>query len=162
LTVTDQRNGTGTASATVIVSAQGLCGNGQIDPGEACDGGACCTGTCQFAASGTICRPAAGVFDVAVTCSGTSAACPPDGNAPDGRPGTDGIASTTHGCASGARVTTPNGPRAAAASATSGVCEHPPRSYTTWPTNPGPAIVAGGRPASVELGVKFQSDVAGL
>jgi hypothetical protein len=31
-----------------------------------------------------------------------------------------------------------------------------------WPSNPVPAIVDGGDPQSVELGVKFQSDVAGF
>src|SRR5262245_8012090 len=30
-----------------------------------------------------------------------------------------------------------------------------------WPTNPTPAIIDGGDPAAVSLGVKFQSDVAG-
>ena len=31
-----------------------------------------------------------------------------------------------------------------------------------WPSNPVPAIVDGGDPASVELGVKFKSDAAGF
>src|SRR5262249_2526436 len=34
-------------------------------------------------------------------------------------------------------------------------------SFTIWPSNPVPAIVDGGAPGEVELGVKFQSDVAG-
>src|SRR5262245_31272951 len=34
-------------------------------------------------------------------------------------------------------------------------------SFTIWPSNPVPAIVDGGDPGAVELGVKFQSDVAG-
>src|SRR5262245_42321445 len=72
LTVTDQR--TGTASRTV--TATGLCGNGKIDPGEACDGGPCCTGGCQFAGAGAVCRPAAGLCDVAENCTGSSATCP--------------------------------------------------------------------------------------
>src|SRR5262249_23018155 len=33
--------------------------------------------------------------------------------------------------------------------------------FTIWPSNPVPAIVDGGDPGAVELGVKFQSDVAG-
>jgi PKD repeat protein len=162
LTVTDQRDGVAATSATVIASAQGLCGNGQIDPGEACDGGACCTGTCQFAASGTVCRPAAGMCDVAETCSGTSAACPPDASAPDGTACSDGIACTTDVCVSGVCVSTSNCPTGDTCNATTGACDDPPSSYTIWPTNPVPAIVDGGDPASVELGVKFQSDVAGL
>src|SRR5262245_11827339 len=34
-------------------------------------------------------------------------------------------------------------------------------SFTIWPSNPVPAIVDGGDPGAVELGVKFQADVAG-
>ena len=78
LTVTDQRNGTATKSLTLIVTATGQCGNGQIDPGEACDGGPCCTGGCQFAGAGAVCRPATGLCDVAETCTGSSATCPAD------------------------------------------------------------------------------------
>ena len=59
LTVTDQQNGTATKSLTLIVTATGQCGNGHIDPGEAC-GGACCTGGCQFASAGAVCRSATG------------------------------------------------------------------------------------------------------
>jgi membrane dipeptidase len=55
-----------------------LCGNGQIDPGEECDGGLCCTPSCTVAATGTVCRAANGTCDVAETCSGTSATCPAD------------------------------------------------------------------------------------
>ncbi|HEY3353694.1 MAG TPA: LamG-like jellyroll fold domain-containing protein [Polyangia bacterium] len=55
-----------------------LCGNGTVEPGEACDD-VCCSTTCTgFAAAGTVCRPAAGLCDVAETCTGTSAACPAD------------------------------------------------------------------------------------
>jgi len=128
LTVTDQRNGVGTATVTVIASASGWCGNGQIDPGEACDGGACCTGTCQFAASGTICRPAAGMCDVAETCSGTSATCPPDATAPDGTTCSDGIACTNDVCVSGVCVSTSNCPTGDTCNATTGACDDPPSS----------------------------------
>jgi len=55
-----------------------VCGNGIVEPGEQCDGGPCCTPTCQFASSGTVCRPAAGECDVEETCTGSSAACPAD------------------------------------------------------------------------------------
>ncbi|HKA28556.1 MAG TPA: DUF4082 domain-containing protein, partial [Candidatus Binatia bacterium] len=34
-------------------------------------------------------------------------------------------------------------------------------SFMIWPSNPIPAIVDGGDPGAVELGVKFRSDVAG-
>ncbi|HYC00902.1 MAG TPA: hypothetical protein VEC57_17345 [Candidatus Limnocylindrales bacterium] len=59
------------------------CGNGTVEPGEDCETGACCnTSTCRFQPAATTCRGAAGVCDVAETCSGTSAACPADALAP--------------------------------------------------------------------------------
>ena len=89
------------------------CGNGIVEHGEDCDcGGAegcagnsccnpttckfntgavcdpsnegCCTGSCQFQASGTICRPSTGQCDPQETCSGTNATCPADQTSPDG------------------------------------------------------------------------------
>src|SRR5438046_7052117 len=61
------------------------CGDGTTDSGEDCDLGAgngtpgsCCTAFCQFASSATVCRAAAGVCDVAESCTGTSATCPAD------------------------------------------------------------------------------------
>ena len=66
------------AQVSGTVTGVGQCGNGQVDAGEACDGGACCTSGCQFAASATVCRAAAGTCDQAETCSGSSAACPAD------------------------------------------------------------------------------------
>jgi hypothetical protein len=63
------------------------CGNGTVEPPtEQCDLGSalngasssCCTATCQYRAGGEECHPAAGVCDIAETCSGTSNACPGD------------------------------------------------------------------------------------
>ncbi len=61
------------------------CGNGTTDPGEDCDQGGlngdptvCCTVECVFVTAGTDCRAAAGVCDVAETCTGGSGACPAD------------------------------------------------------------------------------------
>jgi hypothetical protein len=85
------------------------CGNGILEPGEECDPGAsgsscctsecklrsgavcdptnfaCCTDSCQFAASSVVCRPAVNEqCDTAETCSGSSATCPTDVHANDG------------------------------------------------------------------------------
>ena len=65
------------------------CGNNVLEAGEACDdgntiGGDCCSSICLFEASGTVCRTAAGVCDVAETCTGTSSPCPADAKSPSG------------------------------------------------------------------------------
>ena len=61
------------------------CGDGVVDSPEQCDlGGAngaatsCCTAACTFRGAGLTCRTAAGVCDLADTCTGASATCPAD------------------------------------------------------------------------------------
>ncbi len=56
-----------------------VCGNGIVEAGEDCDGGDCCTQTCQFAAAGTTCRAASDLCDAGEACTGASADCPLDG-----------------------------------------------------------------------------------
>jgi cysteine-rich repeat protein len=73
----------------VQAPAAGVCGDGTVDPGEACDDGNtadgdCCSSTCQLESAGTVCREATGACDVAETCTGTSAACPADAYQPSG------------------------------------------------------------------------------
>jgi len=60
---------------------------------DQCDG----TGACTHPPGnpGTVCRAAAGSCDVAETCTGMSAACPPDGFETDGTPCSDGNACTS-------------------------------------------------------------------
>ncbi len=72
----DQLNQQALCAVTIQVSSS--CGNGIVEPaaGEQCDGGDCCTAGCQFATG--VCRPAAGTCDVAESCTGQSADCPPD------------------------------------------------------------------------------------
>ncbi len=61
----------------------GSCGDGLVDSGEACDdgnrvAGDCCSASCELEPAGTVCRPAAGLCDVAETCAGDGTACPAD------------------------------------------------------------------------------------
>jgi hypothetical protein len=44
----------------VFAQRFGLCGNHRVDPGEQCDGGGCCTSTCQLKPNGTACDDANG------------------------------------------------------------------------------------------------------
>ena len=67
----------------VEVIVQDLCGNGDPNPGEACDTGvlngtlgSCCTTTCQLRAHDEVCRPAVGVCDENDVCTGDSPVCP--------------------------------------------------------------------------------------
>lgn len=49
-----------------------LCGNGQVDPGEQCDGGQCCSPEdCQFLGTDNICNAFTGA-----TCVGSTDVCP--------------------------------------------------------------------------------------
>jgi MYXO-CTERM domain-containing protein len=54
------------------------CGNGSLTDCRACSvaAGALVDGTCAATVAGTICRPAAGLCDVAETCNGTATTCP--------------------------------------------------------------------------------------
>lgn len=102
-----------TNNKDVVTITGSQCGNGIVEAGEDCDcGGAsgcgsnsccdattckftsgsvcdpsneqCCTGQCQYASSGTICRASTGVCDPAETCSGLVGDCPTDQKAVDG------------------------------------------------------------------------------
>jgi len=55
-----------------------VCGNGIVESGEQCDGGSCCTSTCTFQSSSTVCRSSAGACDIAEHCTGSSSLCPAD------------------------------------------------------------------------------------
>src|SRR5437773_9096337 len=73
------------AADIATYKADSLCGNGILDAGEDCDQGAsngtagsCCSASCRFVTSGTVCRAAANECDLADTCTGSSATCPAD------------------------------------------------------------------------------------
>eukprot|EP01114_Cavostelium_apophysatum_P005234 TRINITY_DN15_c0_g1_i4.p1 TRINITY_DN15_c0_g1~~TRINITY_DN15_c0_g1_i4.p1 ORF type:complete len:1108 (+),score=287.35 TRINITY_DN15_c0_g1_i4:71-3394(+) len=64
--------------APIVTLPPVVCGNGIIESGEQCDGGDCCTSSCTFKSSGTLCRGSSGACDVAEYCSGTNFVCPAD------------------------------------------------------------------------------------
>ncbi|KAI0407884.1 zinc metalloprotease mde10 [Xylaria palmicola] len=112
----------------VVTITGSQCGNGIVEQGEDCDCGGdtgcqgnpccnpstckftsnsvcdpaneeCCTGQCQFASNGTVCRTSSGTCDPQETCSGISGACPADTKAPDGQ--SCGTSGSGLKCASG-------------------------------------------------------------
>lgn len=53
-----------------------VCGNGIVEPGEACEAGLCCD-NCQLAPLFTVCRQPVHACDHPETCTGSSRLCPP-------------------------------------------------------------------------------------
>ena len=71
------------------------CGNGVVEAGEACDGGGCCTDSCQIASAGSVCRASAdATCDTAETCDGGSDTCPADAWVANGTVCDDGDGAT--------------------------------------------------------------------
>jgi cysteine-rich repeat protein len=71
-------------SANVSACISGpFCGDGVVDAGEACDdgnkiAGDCCSSTCAYESTATVCRAPAGPCDAPEMCTGTSSGCPVD------------------------------------------------------------------------------------
>src|SRR5437762_6094609 len=86
--------------------ADSNCGNGTVDAGEDCDlgaangtAGSCCSASCRFVTSGTVCRAAVNECDLAESCTGTSETCPADAGKAAGTACTDdGNPCTTDVC----------------------------------------------------------------
>src|SRR5438094_130693 len=114
--------------------ADSNCGNGSVDSGEDCDqgpsngtAGSCCSASCRFQPSTTVCRAAANECDVADSCTGSSATCPADtvkaaGTActDDGNPCTTDLCDGTAGAPA---CTHPAGNAGAACRAAAGECD---------------------------------------
>jgi hypothetical protein len=88
---------TDVAPNTGYVSTTACCGNGRVDAGEDCDGGACCSSTCTFA-DGATCTDddqctVSDVCSATGTCAGTTRDCD------DGDPCYDDGCEPTSGCA---------------------------------------------------------------
>ena len=118
---------TSLTTAKQVITLQ-MCGNGIVEAGEDCDPGIgsnstccdvstckfkngavcdpdsspCCTGSCAFAPTTQVCRPAKDAqCDTAEMCTGTSATCPPDVFSPNGKScGSDGLACASGQCTS--------------------------------------------------------------
>ena len=77
--------GISSTTAWSFTTIGATCGDGIVGGSEACDEGAnngasgyCCASDCTFRAFGTSCRAAASMCDIAESCSGSAATCPPD------------------------------------------------------------------------------------
>ena len=73
----------------VSYTTPAVCGNGQVEGTEQCDdgntsNGDCCSSTCQYELSSTVCKASGGVCDPVETCTGSSATCPADAVRPNG------------------------------------------------------------------------------
>jgi choice-of-anchor A domain-containing protein/fibro-slime domain-containing protein len=80
-TFQNERHTTGSTfkmTTDLVLAPSSVCGNGVIESGEQCDGGSCCTTSCTFSSSSSVCRPSAGSCDVPETCTGSSSTCPSD------------------------------------------------------------------------------------
>ena len=88
-TVVIANNGVGALSVMALNHAAAqvtVCGDGTLGAGEQCDDGGtlpgdCCSETCQFESSATVCRASIAVCDLAETCDGAGS-CAPNGFAP--------------------------------------------------------------------------------
>jgi hypothetical protein len=95
------------AGASVSPSADfevvlAVCGNDIVEPGEECDGGACCTSSCEFESAATVCNAGSGdLCDPDELCTGSSVDCPADTIAPATticRPGSGDICDPDESC----------------------------------------------------------------
>src|SRR5205809_226076 len=120
-------------TATTAQGAELLLGAiGVADAGEDCDQGAsngtagsCCSASCRFVTSGTICRAAANACDVAESCTGSSATCPADAVKAAGTACTDDGNPCTSDVCDGTSVTCthPAGNAGAVCRAAAGECD---------------------------------------
>jgi hypothetical protein len=110
-TIADKAGASVTPSADFEVLIA-VCGNSNVEPGEECDGGACCTGTCEFASAAVVCNTGSGdLCDPDELCTGSSAACPNDNIAPPTtscRPGSGDLCDPDESCTGNPGQACPN------------------------------------------------------
>ncbi|TMA61940.1 MAG: hypothetical protein E6J69_19665, partial [Deltaproteobacteria bacterium] len=137
------------------------CGNGIVDPGEQCDGGACCSASCTFLPATTVCRAAAGDCDLAETCTGVSNACPADASKAAGTTCTDDGNPCTLDVCDGASTTCrhPAGNAGAVCRPAASPCDLAEACDGTSATCPADAFAAAGTPCR---GAAGECDVAEL
>jgi CSLREA domain-containing protein len=129
---------------------QSVCGNGVVEPGEACDSASPCCAACQFASPQTVCRAATDVCDAAELCTGESESCPADAVQPASTQcrGAAGVCDVAEFC-DGASKSCPADafqPPAVQCRAASGVCDAAEFCTGVGPSCPADAV----QPASTQ------------
>src|SRR5438552_3456823 len=116
--------------AAAIATYRSTCGDGTLDPGEQCDDGNnlnadCCSASCTIEPAGTVCRPVAGVCDVAECGPGSGPNCPADAKQPSGTACTDDGNQCTADTCDGTNDTCqhPAGNAGAVCRASAGACD---------------------------------------
>jgi cysteine-rich repeat protein len=147
----------------VTVTLTSLCGNGVVDSGqgEQCDtgvaGNVCCDSTCHFI-SGGVCRAAAGICDVAESCSGSSGTCPANGfvgTATVCRPATGGVCDAAENCTGSSAACPSDGFLGASTTCRpgAGVCDVAEVCNGTGPNCPANAFASSTTPCRPAAGV---------
>lgn len=108
----------------------GVCGDGGLDFGEACDDGNtvdgdCCSSSCTIEVAGTECRAAAGLCDVAEVCDGIAGSCPADVFETAGTEcrGAAGVCDVAETCTGGSATCPVDGKSTAECRGSAGVCD---------------------------------------
>ena len=142
----------------VTITFTSLCGNGVVDAsvGEQCDPpGVCCTSTCQFASSSTVCRGSGGVCDPQENCTGGSATCPADAKSTSVCRPSAGVCDPAESC-NGVSNTCPGNTLSGTSTVcrgSAGVCDVAENCTGSSPTCPGDSFASSSTPCRPSAGV---------